>query len=506
MPPPPAGRESIPLDEMMRKLRESERQKDEQGKIVTRSDGSTARRVRRRKRRSEQKQKKTKEEASRKSILFKAVIAVGLFLFLLMGGLFTLVSFNSDRYEEKVEARVGEWIGAEVDIRSHKVLPGSIAADGITLVWPENSHLSGLRLNKLEGGINFRSLLGARLGGQYFGGASGTLVVRSPETAGDLVADIPSSEFPFDFNRYYCDLLDVQFGESGGLALRGAETSLRHFTNEGFRVTVGGGQLSLAGWEDFEIKNALLRFSNGEVKLDPVRVMTFTDSTYSTGSSMTITGSIPLKQGETAQLDLEMSDFPFNVIAGTQMGSLFSGTIRETKEGVAHYTTGNSNLDSVVLPFQGDDFMLERFPVVEGLKKIIFEDVDEELSFDSDISGLLRWSPRGTSVENLEMANKNIRVEGGLVVSSAGKIRGKITLWISMGFINDKPKLRSHPAFARRGGEGNSYAVIDVNLMGTTKLPDDDFGKTIGLAPMKDRLDQNSGKTAEELWKELEGE
>lgn len=504
--PPAASQENISLDEIMRKLRENEREKDERGEMVTRSDGTTARRVRRRKRRSEQTVKKDQEEASKKSIVIKASIMVALFLFLLMAGLFALVAYNSDSYEEKVESRVGEWIGAEVDLKSHKILPGSMQADRMTFLWPEDSHLSGLTVNKLEGNINFRSLLGARLGGQFLGGKSGALLVRSPEVAGDIVQDLPPSDYPFNFNRYYCDLLDVQFGKLGALSLSGAETSLRYFTNEGFRVTLSGGDFKLKGWQDFEIKNALLRFSNEEIKLDPVRLITMTDSPYSSGSALAIKGAIPLKQGEKAQLELEMTDFPISVIAGNDMGSFFTGTIRETKQGVAIYTTGNDTLDSVVLPFKGDGFELKRFPVVENLKKIIFEDADEELFFDTDIGGLLRWSPRGTSIENLEMANKNIRLEGGLVVSAAGKIRGKITLWISMGFINDKPKLRTHPAFARRGGEGNGYAIIEVKLMGTTKLPDDDFGKTIGFAPMREDPKKKSGKLAADLWKELEGE
>lgn len=498
--------ENVTLDEMMRKLRENERQKDETGEMVTRSDGSTARRVRRRKRRSEQKEKKDKAETSKKSLLIRAALIVGLFLFLLMAGLFILVAFNSDSYEEKLEKRASEWVGAEVDLTAHKVLPGNITAEKMTFAWPENSHVSSLTLNKIEGGINFRSLLGARLGGQYYGGRNGTLVLNSPATPGDLMAELSPSDYPFDFSRYYCDLLDVQFGDSGQLALKGAEVSLRHFANEGFRVTVSGGGFHLKGWQDFEIHSALLRFPDGEVSIDQLRLKNPLDPAHGGVGALTIKGGIPLTQGEQAQLDLEMTDFPMSVLSGTDMGSFFTGKVRANKDGVAMYTAGNDSLDSLVLPFKGDDFSFKRFPMVENLKKIIFEDAEEELAFDTDISGVFRWSPRGSSIEKLEMANKNIRMEGGLVVSSAGKIRGKLTLWISMGFINDKPKFRNHPAFSRRGGEGNGYAIIDVQLMGTTKLPDDDFALTIGHSSINGESNQDAGKSAEDLWKQLENE
>lgn len=504
--PAVGSQQSISLDEMMKKLRENERQKDEAGEMVTRSDGSTARRVRRRKRRSEQKEKKETKEASKKSVIIKSAFLVGFFLFLLMAGLFTLVAFNSDRYEEKLESRLGEWVGADVDLITHKLLPGSIEANRVSLVWPEDSHVSELTINRIEGNINFTSLLGARLGGQAVGGRNGTLVLRSPETPGQVVKEIFPADYPFNFNRYFCNLLDVQFGDTGQLSLKGAETSLRHFSNEGFRALVSGGTFQLQGWPDFEISNALLRFSDDGVKLDPVRLSTITDSAYHTSSALTLKGTIPLKRGEKAQLNFALTDFPVDVITGNHMGSFFSGSIRETTEGVAFYTAGNDSLDSMVLPFKGDRFVLKRFPVVENLKKILFEDVEEELVFNSDIGGLFRWSSRGSSIENLEMSNKNIRLEGGLVISAAGKIRGKITLWISMGFINDKPRLKNHPAFSRRGGEGNGYAIIDVNLMGTTKLPDDDFGVTVGFQSMGNEQEKKARKSVEELWDSLDDE
>lgn len=504
--PFPTAKENVTLDEMMRTLRENEREKDERGEMVTRDDGSTARKVRRRKRRSEQKEKKKAEKNSKKSLLIKASLLVGSFLSLLMGMLFVLVYNNSESYEEKLEGKAEEWIGADVDLKSHKVLPGSVTAKTIDFKWPENSYVSDLSLKKVLGDIYFRSLFGARVGGPALGGKTGVMNLRFPESAGDFFSIPDPSDYPFDFSRYYCESLDVNFGDKGQLAIQGTEVSLRHLKNEGFRTTLSGGSFNLKGWQNFPIQNGLVRFPDGEVKLDPLRLKNPLDPSHGGVSALIVSGTIPLKNNEQAQLDLELKQFPFQVIVGDDMGSFFAGAIRDTKDGIALYTSGRDSLDAVVLPFRGDRFTFKRFPVVTNLKKILFEDEDEELIFDSDISGLFRWSPRGASMENLEMANKNIRLEGGVVISAEGKIRGKITLWISMGYINDKPRLKNHPAFARRGGEGNGYAIIDVKLMGTTKLPDDDFGKTIGITPLRDRAQNKAGKSASELWQELGAE
>lgn len=501
---PKQSGDNFSLDEMMKALREKEREKDEIGEVITRSDGSVARRVRRRKRRSEQQNEGVKkEEKKKKSIILKAVIGVGSFLFLLMGALFVFVVFNSDAYEEKLESRSGEWVGGEVDIHQHKILPGSMSFKSVNFNWPKNSHLVDLQMKAVDGDVRFISLLGARMGGQAIGGKTGTLRVRSPELAGDLITINQPGDFPFDYNRYYCDGLNVSFGTSGQLALTDLETSMRYFPGEGFRVTMSDGVLDLKGWQKFPIDNGLLKFSEGEVKVETLRLRNPLEERSGSSDSLVLSGLISTQLGQKARLDIATSGFPFEVIMGDEMGSFFSGSMRVDTNGVASYTTGNDSLDEVILKFDGDQMTLHRFPMVENIKKLIFNNTDQELLFDGDVKGVYRWTPRGATLENLVMSNKKLRAEGSLVISSTGRIRGQLTMWISMGYINGNPRLENHPAFKRRSND-RGYAIIEIELGGTTKLPSDSFLSTTGLNSSHSRSGLKPTKSAAELLRELE--
>lgn len=501
---PQQSGDNFSLDEIMKALREKEREKDEKGEVVTRSDGSVARRVRRRKRRSEQQNEgKKKEEYKKKSVVIKAAIGVGSFLFLLMGALFIFVAFNSDSYEEKLELHSGEWVGGEVDILQHKVLPGRMTFDSVNFNWPENSHLVDLQIKAVEGDVRFISLLGARMGGQAIGGKTGTLRVRSPELAGDLITINQPGDFPFEYNRYYCDGLNVNFGTSGQLDLFDLETSMRYFPGEGFRVTMSAGMLSLKGWQKFPIDNGLLKFPQGEVKVETLRLRNPLEERSGSSDSLVLSGVIPTAQGQKAQLDITTSAFPFEVIMGDEMGSFFSGSMRVDSSGLARYTTGNDFLDEVILKFDGDQMTLHRFPLVDNIKKLIFNNIDQELLFDGDVKGVYRWTPRGVALENLVMSNKRLRVEGNMVIGSNDRIRGQLTMWISMGYINGNPRLENHPAFKRRSDD-RGYAIIEIELGGTTTLPSDSFLMTTGLNASHSRSGVTPVKSAAELLRELE--
>jgi len=119
-----ATKEQYSLDEMMEALREQEREKDEQGEVVTRSDGSVARKVKKRRRRSDQPDKPSPEK-EKKSLLLKIILATCLVLALFLGAGFLLLNHNSKNYREGIEEIASEWSGAEVELKGYKRLPFS---------------------------------------------------------------------------------------------------------------------------------------------------------------------------------------------------------------------------------------------------------------------------------------------------------------------------------------------------------------------------------------------
>ncbi|MDB4321809.1 hypothetical protein N9943_02255, partial [Akkermansiaceae bacterium] len=160
----------------MKTLREGERRKDEEGEVVTRDDGSVARKVRKRRRRSEQ-TKNSAPEKEKKSLVLKASLFVGAFLLLLMVGVFTVAAFNSGSYTGKVEARASEWTGAEVKIAGLRMMPGNISATKADFRWDESYYLDHLELKTISGDAKVTTFTGAKLGGQQVGGNAGSLSV-----------------------------------------------------------------------------------------------------------------------------------------------------------------------------------------------------------------------------------------------------------------------------------------------------------------------------------------
>jgi hypothetical protein len=76
-------KEQYSLEEMMKALRDKERAKEAQGEVVTRSDGTIARKVKRRRRRSGQ-ASENNPEREKKRLLLKVVIGATLILILFL--------------------------------------------------------------------------------------------------------------------------------------------------------------------------------------------------------------------------------------------------------------------------------------------------------------------------------------------------------------------------------------------------------------------------------------
>jgi len=465
------------LDEIMKTLRDGERKKDEDGEVVTRDDGSLARKVRKRRRRSEQKEKAAPEK-ERNSLVLRASMLLGFFLFLLMVAIFIVARFNSGSYAEQLEAKAKEWTGAEVNIHGPRITPGSVSATRAEFDWGNDSFLDQLTLRLISGDMRTSSFVGTKLGGQQVGGRKGTLELQTPEEEWGSAKSIGPDEFPFDFQRYYCDSLDVSFGKGSSTTIRKAETSLRYLNGEGYRLTVGGGELSLAGWNRFPIENALLMFPAGEINLVSLRLQGLQSENQLTSSVMVLSGKIPLEEGAKAQLKIVSSGFPFEGILGNSLGPMFPGMIRSIEEGVVSLELGQQQLSSVVVPFKGNYVELKRFAFLSDLEELFGDDGKGSFYFDSAISGTYQWTPEAAGIKDFKVANKNFRVDGNVIASKHGQLRGQLRLWISLGFINGDPVLKVHPGFNNRL---NGYAYIDVTLGGTVASPLDDFKQVTGL-------------------------
>ncbi|YCM45914.1 hypothetical protein V2O64_07785 [Verrucomicrobiaceae bacterium 227] len=484
---------------MLKTLRDQEREKEEKGEIVTRSDGSVARKVKRRRRRSDQPDKPTPEKV-KKRLIYKVLIGVSLCLFAALGVMFLLISFNSKSYREKVEARASEWTGASVDLDGLKLLPSSVDMKSAEFSWPESSYLRSLSLKRIDGHANLLSFVGARMGGLEVGGAVGEMQLGMPVGTGTGGQSLDPENFPFDFGRYYCDALDVSFGDSKALALKGASVSLRHLGEQGFRAGIDQGTLILKGWTPFPIANGLIQFEEGGLDLIALTLEKPANDESTLGASMKLSGAIPLQEGKETQLTLTTNSFPAKSFFGLQMGQLFEGEVRHA-EGSVTYTMGEDHLDEFVAEFTGDYFELKSLPFLNDLKELFPKEGYDDIVFETNIKGVMRARPGGVALESLEMNHKDLfRLKGNMIVSESGQLGGRMTLWINRGLIISEPRLKNFPGLNKIEP---GYSRVDFELKGTANAPQDTFRIVTGLQASLPGVIEPKVDEAQDLWKLL---
>jgi len=477
------------LDEMLDSLRDSAREKEEAGEVVTRSDGSVARKVRRRKRRSDQPEgsskstKEVKEAKNRKKLILKIALGVVLFSIVAIAAFFTLLRYNSEVYAEKVEKEASEWTGSEVDFVGLKIFPGSIAMKEADFKWPDGYFVKSLELRKVEGDAGLVNLLTDSMGGTEVGSVNGKLVLASPDLGMREINPLPQENFPFDFQLYYCDGLEVVFGESDRLKITNAHTSLRYHTGSGWKLVLDDGLLEFAGWERFPLDGGNLKFDDDELHISALRLAIperlKEDSPYD--SRVVLEGRVPMKPGEVAKLELETTNFPLQGLFGKMLSELFAGSIRSVRDGEVTFTVGKGGVDSIVMPFNAENILVRKFPFTRDLDEIFPDKGFSKADYETNAKGVFHWLPQGTGIENLNMSEKELlKISGNILVSHSGEIQGNLDLYVSWGLIELSPKSKVLKRLEDRK-DASGYVKIPVTLGGTVDMPIDNFRSQLGI-------------------------
>ncbi len=505
-------RDHYSLDDMLDSLRDSEREKDELGEVVTRSDGSKARKVKRRKRRSDQpeasKRKSTKEAKAakkKKQLVWRVSIGVTLLVLSLLGGLFLMIRYNSEAYTDEVESAVGEWSGASADFSGLRMLPGSISMNQAEFSWEDGYFTEKLSLKKISGHASVTSFLGGTMGGREVGGARGTLQLRVPESGVKWLESVPQDQFPYNFQRYFCDSLVVNFGEGGLFKVAGANASLRYLKGSGWKLPLGGGRFSMEGWAPFPIKVGLLEFEEGAVlisslKLEPPEGME--NNFYN--PVLGVKGRIPLTLGSQATLELQTKNYPFEGLIGEKLGRIFTGTTRKINDSKLIFTVGNSEIDEIYMPFDGEEIRVDHLPFVRVLNELFPEHGFEKLVFNSAIDGVFRKLPQGLGIQNFRLSDENrlLKLEGNILLADDGTLKGAMRLFISLGLINSDPKLKTLPVFTNQNSN-TGFSIVDFEIGGTADAPEDTFRQKIGLGGGGGISPANTGPSFDSLFEEL---
>lgn len=480
---PEARKDQYSLEEMMKALRDKEREKDEKGEVVTRSDGTVARKVKRRRRRSDQPEKPT-PETEKKRLLLKVVLCAVLVLATCLTGLFLVLRQNSKGHVETLETQTAEWTGAKVNFKGFKRMPFSASMQGASFVWDQESFIKSLELQAVSGDVRFFNFLGARPSGLQIGGLTGQMVVGNALGRSEPENPLEEEDFPFNFKQYFCESLNVSFGEGAPIGFKGASVGLRSIGQEGYQVTLDQGFFRLEGWEDLPIANGLIRYKNGVLTVNSLSLEHPVVGSSTLAHDLEMSGEIPLKNGQKVELEISTEEFPLEVLVGKKLARLMSGSIVSSK-GKVSYTVGNRYFDEIEIGFSARSTKLARFPFLANLHSLFPENNLDQLEFGEGISkipitGTLRILPEGVVIENLDMALKGkVKFRGSFGVGKLGNIAGDVELWVNRFFLTSQERFKNSPLLL--GTEASGFVKVEFDVKGTLDEPDDGFLGEIGV-------------------------
>lgn len=509
-----SDKEQYSLDEMMEALREQDREKEEKGELVTRADGTYARKVKRRRRRSDQpesgesKSSPSVSKKKKKSFLFKVMTGAALLLILLLTSFYLIFSKNTKSYQNELEETAAEWTGAEVQFNGYQRYPFTALINSAELKWPSSSYAKELQMKKLEGDLTLFSLMGAKPSGLQFGAKTGKLFLQMPTASSKGSESLAEEDFPFGFEQYFCENLDVNFGDLKETFVRGTSAHLNYVSNEGFMLNLDQGFLRLNGWHDLPISTALLGFTDDKIILKSLSLTQPKDDEMNLDSTMKISGEIPLAAGAQAELGLVTEGFSLRGLIGKRLSPLFKGKVLKST-GKVFYTMGEKKFDEVVIDIEAERMVLSGFPFLITLQELFPDENLDDLDFDSGIGeslikGTFRMRPEGVALEDVAMARKgNFRLKGNVVVGSSvdQEIAGNIELWINRAYFTRRPELANHPLL--EGSEQSGYVVVKFKLGGTVKNPKDTFRSEMGLQSGFESGGSSFQDSAENHWEKL---
>jgi hypothetical protein len=477
MPASDSEPDNYSIDDMMDRLRSRGEggQEGDAPQLVTRPDGTQVYRVKKRKRRSHQ-PKKEKEARQKRFRTFQVVVAVGLVILVAVSFFASLVFLNSSAYRDSVIAKVRAWTGAETKVTQLRVTPVGASADSIELVWPEESMLAELKLGMLRGGLNFTKLVGGTWqGAEIVSGQGGTLVLRPP-TGKEPQFARPEGELPFQF-RYRSTKFNVRMGEETAPAfmVRGSEASLEFHdpSAKSANLQLEGGTVSVAGWGDFNLKLASLRFNEGKMWVGNIRV---TPVGAAKGEiEFPNDEKLPFDFSGDSKLPVKVANLALVDLLGASFGDSLSTTV-ETVEGgeMGEALVGKSGV-SWRIPFRATataESKAAGFPMFEVIARELGETWYEKPFFDLEAKGVAVRDEQKSGIEGLILdARGRISIGGKIFADASGKLDGELQIGLPVSAVEGgSPALRQ--VFNRKGG-GSMWAKVRIS--GTGKRPADDL-------------------------------
>jgi hypothetical protein len=468
--------ENYTIDAMMDRLKERASESQEEGELVTRSDGSVALKVRKHKRRSRQPHKEHEHRERKLRAVQVTVLLVSVMLVIFTGG-GILVYHNMPAFRNSLTEKISAWTGAQAELTQFRATPIGCSAASIALHWPESGILKELSARGVVGDLSLDSFFRSKLSGEEMLAEEVSLRV---DQAGAAPAVKPSSlpadaECPFDF-RYRANKFHAVFGESlkPCVRLHDSEASFyrRDMSGTG-ELRINQGTLSVRDWQDFTLDRSLLEFHAGKIQVIGFRLL---DPTNGKGS-VELKGEIdPSDHDRPSDLELKVEGVALSQVGGKNLAGLLDGRVNSRDhDGVASsvkFVPGDFSSLRVVLFYEsnpGSRIALNGFAFLKNLARLAGDDWYEHPSFDAESSGVITRQDGGVNMEDLKLEAKNrLSIRGSLRLDRNDRLSGVFEVGIPEELIRSMASESVKRAFpdARDG-----FRWAKIRLSGTGAQP-----------------------------------
>ncbi len=471
--------ERYSIDEMMDRLNsQSSDAGSDEGKLVSRADGSKAIRVKRKKRRTHQEKDAARSRRQKvRMVQITAVILLLMSVVIAVG--FATVYVNGAPFREGVETKIEQSTGANVEMTQFRMNPTSANAGSLELTWPDGNMLGVLSLGGLKAKVSPLTLFGESFTGQDASASRGHLVLRAPKVRADKVHHDHLGDLPIQFGEYTIRDFRFQYQNVDGNSLVQVLESEAAFIppNEVKRpqLLLARGNVSIVGWPKFVLDRAHIEFVDGKTDVVSLRVKDGVDGK----GIIEVSGIMDPYSREASVLDVSAESYSLSGLIGDEMGRLFSGRVDSVPgQGLSSLAVHLSENPQVTLSLQFRNALaapvqLENFPFLFGLSQTLGDEWFSKPAFLDDVTGKIRRVNREVILEDLDFSFKGRMALKGMVAMDANKrLSGELEVGVTNGMIQSAGNDVLDKMFEEPKG---GYRWIKIDVSGAASDPKDNF-------------------------------
>lgn len=451
------------VDEMMDRLREGDREKREEGELVTREDGSQVMRVKKRKRRSKQKKEEVAKRRKR-LVLLRTISIVAIPLFLGLGIVYLLAKYHSPSFSEEVIATIWEKTGSSAKIKQFSPTGNQVTASSALLSWPDGSRLDQLQVSGVSGDLNPLSFVTGNFRGEELRGEKGFLLTSNRSDRKVNAPEGKVRETP-GFQRYASNYFSFFFGRMNSpFRLEGSRVRLIS-TNYSQQLSLTGGNLNAASWGVVPLKRGTLEFLNETIKVISLR---FEEEER----HLVFSGDLNLSDS-LHSLSVEVIEGSVGNVAGFQFEELISSDISGST-GTLVFRPWEVESHEVTISCAPEYLTIENFAFLDILEELYGDDRFESFEFEVERDFDLIRSVNGIEIKNLELLELGILAIQGNIKVVDEDLQGTIQVGLP-----DHKRLtissKKRKSFFENGTHKDGFFWFEVELDGSPDSPKDNF-------------------------------